>query len=185
MEFIHEVKIPKDRVAVLIGTKGKIKKELEDATNSKLYIDSKEGDIQIKGDDGIKLYICQEIVKAIGRGFNPETAMLLLKQDYIFEIVNLADYSDKKNQLMRVKGRVIGTEGKSRKTIETLTGAQICVYGKTIGLIGQAEEVTSARRAIESLVAGSPHATVYRWLEKQLKKHRVAPSKDDFKQIDD
>ena len=35
-EYSYELKIPKDRVAVLIGKKGKIKKDIGEATNSKI-----------------------------------------------------------------------------------------------------------------------------------------------------
>ena len=74
-EFSYELKIPKERVAVLIGKKGEIKKQIEQATNTKLKIDSKEGDVEISGEDALKLYATREIIRAIGRGFNPEIAM--------------------------------------------------------------------------------------------------------------
>ena len=86
--------------------------------------------------------------------------------------------------MIRLKGRVIGQEGKSRKIIEGLTETYISVYGKTISIIGQAENVSVARRAIESLLAGSNHATVYRWLEKKrrelVRKRFSSESEEDF-----
>ena len=113
------------------------------------------------------MYSAKEIVTAIGRGFNPEIAQLLVKQDYSFEILNLNDFSKTKNDMKRLKGRVIGEKGKSRGTIEELTGAYISVYGKTVAIIGEISAVSLARRAIESLLSGSQHASVYKWLEKQ------------------
>ena len=166
-EFSYELKIPKDRVAVLIGQKGKTKNHLESITKIKLDIDSKEGDVTIKGTDALGMYSAKEIVKAIGRGFNPEIAQLLIKQDYAFELLNLSDFSRSKNDEKRLKGRVIGEKGKSRKTIEDLTGVYISVYGKTIAIIGEITAVGYARKAIDSLLSGSPHANVYKWLEKQ------------------
>ena len=38
MEFSYELKIPKERVAVLIGKKGEIKKRIEDETSSKIFV---------------------------------------------------------------------------------------------------------------------------------------------------
>ncbi|MFH1173845.1 MAG: KH domain-containing protein [archaeon] len=166
-EFAYELKIPKDRVAVLIGVEGSTKKELEEATLSKMSVDSKEGDITLVGKDPLQLYQLREVIKAIARGFNPETAKLLLKQDYLLEIVSLAEYSKQKNHLLRLKGRVIGADGKSRRTIEELTGCFICVYGKTIALIGQVDQMSIAKRAVLSLLEGSTHASVYKWLERQ------------------
>jgi len=109
----------------------------------------------------------REIIHAIGRGFNPQIAKLLLKQDYVFELVNMNDFIKTKNDLIRLRGRVIGTDGKTRALIEELTETYVSVYGKTVGIIGEAENVPIAKRAIESLLRGSPHSNVYKWLEKQ------------------
>ena len=80
--FYYSIRIPKERVGVLIGKNGKEKKELEELTKSKIKVDSKEGYVEIFGKDSILLFTLKEIIRAIGRGFNPEIAMLLLKQDY-------------------------------------------------------------------------------------------------------
>lgn len=165
--YTFELKIPKDRVAVLIGKKGATKKEIEHSTHCRLEIDSNEGDVTITGEDTLGMFIARNVVKAIGRGFNPDIARLLLKPEYTIEVLTVSDYTGKQpKKIKRFKGRVIGEEGKSRKTIETLTETYINVYGKTISIIGITENVTIARRAVESLLAGSPHASVYKWLEK-------------------
>ncbi len=80
-EFSYELRIPQERVAVLIGEKGKTKKEIEDQTKIQLNI-SREGDVIIAGNDALLLFTAREIVRAIARGFNPKTALLLLKTDY-------------------------------------------------------------------------------------------------------
>ncbi|MEM3126463.1 MAG: KH domain-containing protein [Candidatus Woesearchaeota archaeon] len=173
MEFNYELKIPKDRVAVLIGTKGTTKRRIEKSTKSSLKIDSEEGDVFISGEDALGLFTAREIVRAIGRGFNPDIALLLLKQDYVFEILDLKDFAGKnKSTLIRLKGRVIGDQGRSRKTIEQLTECYISVTGKTIGIIGEAENATIARQAIENLLEGSTHANVYRFLEKKRRERK-------------
>lgn len=168
-EYSYELKIPEERVAVLIGKDGKTKKEIEDATDSELDI-SKEGDVIITGEDGLKLYTTQDIVKAIGRGFNPKTALLLLKTDYAFEMIDMKDVAGKsKNTMQRLKGRVIGKGGKAREEIERLTDTSISVYGKTIGIIGETDQVQLARQALAMLLEGAMHKTVYRFLEKKKK----------------
>ena len=167
MEYSYELKVPKNRVAVIIGKEGSTKKEIEEATKTKLDIDSKEGDISVAGEDALGLYAAREIIKAIGRGFNPELAMLLLKQDYVFEVVDVADFVKSKDAIIRLKGRVIGKEGKSRKLIEELTECNLSVFGKTIGMIGYPDAVANARHAIESLLKGATHANVYKWLERR------------------
>jgi ribosomal RNA assembly protein len=173
-EYSYELKIPKERVAVLIGKSGEVKKQLESETRTRIRVDSDEGDVFVSGEDAISLFSVREIIKAIGRGFNPEVAMLLMQQDYMFEIIDLLDYADTKKHLLRLKGRVIGSEGKSRRIIEELTETNISVYGKTISLIGRAENIGYARRAVESLLQGSLHSHVYKWLEgkkREMKMH--------------
>ena len=176
-EYSYELKVPKNRVAVIIGKEGSIKKEIEESTSTKLNIDSKEGDVMVLGEDALGLYSAREIIKAIGRGFNPEIAKLLLKTDYIFEVVELSEFVGKsKEAMLRLKGRVIGKEGKSRRLIEELTESNISVFGKTISIIGLPGSTSGARQAIESLLRGSSHANVYKWLERrsrELKRRAV------------
>ena len=131
MKYSYELKISKDRLAVLIGKDGEVKKDLESATNTEITIDSREGDILVSGEDALGLYTAREIIKAIGRGYNPNIAKMLLKADYCFEIIVVSDFAGKsKDAIGRLKGRVIGRDGKSRKVIEELTETYISVYGK-------------------------------------------------------
>lgn len=171
-EFTYELRIPKERVAVLIGKKGEMKRALEHETKTKIQVHSDEGIINLGGKDALLLYLAREIIRAIGRGFNPDIALQLLKQDYAFELITVMDYARNPNDLERLRGRVIGEGGKSRRTIEELTQTTVCVFGKTIGIIGPANNLQDARRAVESLLAGSPHAHVYRWLERRRKQRR-------------
>ena len=174
--FSYNLKIPLDRVGVLIGPSGAVKKQIEQATHTQLAIDSEEGDVEIRSDSGVHIYETREIIRAIGRGFNPNIAMQLLKQDYSLEIVQVTDFAGKnKNAFKRLKGRVIGSEGKAKRELENLTNCVISVYGKTVALIGPVEDVINARRAIEELLAGSTHARVYRFLEKKRREKRMEP----------
>lgn len=168
-EFAYQIKIPEERVGVLIGTNGKVKAEIEKETGANLDV-SKEGDVQITGHEALSLFITREIVRAIGRGFNPEYALELLKQDQVLEIISLKDIAGKSHKTMeRLKGRVIGRNGKSRDKIEEMTNCHITVYGKTIGIIGETCDVGLARQAIAMLLQGSMHKTVFKFLEDKLK----------------
>ena len=171
-EFSYELKIPEERIAVLIGTEGATKKEIELATHSTLEI-SAEGDVHILGSDGLLLFTAKEIVRAIARGFNPKIALQLIKVDYALEMIDMTEVVGKnKNNLERLKGRIIGTGGKARKEIEHLTGTAISIYGKTIGIIGETDNVALARQAMGMLLEGSMHKTVYQFLEKKRREIR-------------
>ena len=173
VEMSHELKIPRERIAVLIGSEGENKRKIEDTLKVSLHINSEEGDVFIKGDDALKLFNAQEIVRAIGRGFNPDIAFKLMKSDFVLDLINLKDFFKNKNHMARIKGRIIGTDGKTRQIIEEHTGCNISIYGKTIGIIGRSETATIARKAIDMIIDGSQHSTVYRFLETKRKELRV------------
>jgi ribosomal RNA assembly protein len=170
--FVYEIKVPKERIAVLIGKKGEVRRKIEDSMHVKMTIDSREGDVEIQGADALELYTTRDIIRSIARGFNPDIALLLLKQDYVFELIDMTRYV-KENHLMRIKGRIIGKSGKAREVLEELTECYISVYGKSIGVIGEVESVRLCKRALESLVQGAPHAVVYKWLERRRKEIRA------------
>ncbi|MCU0861129.1 MAG: KH domain-containing protein, partial [Methanomassiliicoccales archaeon] len=73
----------------------------------------------------------------------------------------------------RQRARVIGSNGKTRRLIEDLTGVYMSVYGSTVGLIGQPEQVEVARKAVDILLRGSEHSTVYSYLERSRPKLRI------------
>ena len=102
-EYQVEMKMPKSRIAVLIGPKGEVKKQIQEATKTKINVDSKEGDITLTSKDSIGLYQAREIVLAIARGFNPGRALLLLHPDYMLDVLHLRDYSNTKNSMIRIK----------------------------------------------------------------------------------
>lgn len=170
--FAYEVRVPKERVAVIIGSHGEVKKALQQHAKVKMEIDSNEGIVTLSGEDSISLYTAREVIKAIGRGFNPEIAQLLFRQDYVLECVELNDYSSTKDSQQRLKGRVIGENGKSRRHIEEYTECFISVYGKTVCIVGELRHAQVARRAVEKLLEGSMHATVWKFLETQRRKLR-------------
>ena len=168
-DYILHVKIPKDRIAVLIGTKGATKFRISKETECKIFIDSETGVVEIKGTDALKVYQSKDIVSAIARGFSPEKALLLLRTDYVLEIINLKELVRSRNQIKRVKGRVIGEKGKSRTFIENITDTYLSVYGKTVSLIGPYDRIGIVRRGLMMLINGSPHSRVQTWLEKKMK----------------
>jgi len=174
-EFIA---IPKERVGVLIGRSGEIKEEIEKKAKVKLSVDSKSGGVTITGldpEDGLSVWNASRIIKAIGRGFNPKIALLLLSEDYDFILINLVDLVGPNDKaLSRLRGRVIGESGSSREAIERLTRCKISVYGKTIGIIGHEAEIEDAKTAVDMLLEGARHATVYTFLENKRREKKQA-----------
>lgn len=165
---VQELKIPKDRVGVLIGKKGEVKKQIALRAHAKIEVDSETGEVLIKGDDSVGLLDAKNVILAIGRGFSPEIAMQLFNEENVMEYIDITDFTGKeKKKMARMRGRVIGESGKARRNIELLTETNISVYGKKISVIGLPEKTAIARLALEMLLSGSPHGNVYRMLEKK------------------
>ncbi len=171
------IKIPKERVAVLIGKKGKIKHYIEQHSRTILEIDSDAGEVIIddhQTDNPLASLKTLDIVRAIGRGFSPTHAFTLFKENAELFIFDLHDYVGKKeNHVRRVKSRVIGRNGKTKRVIEDLTDSSISVYGHTIGIIANFESMDVAKKAIEMILTGSKQPTVYRYAEREMKKLRL------------
>ena len=176
------VKIPGDRIGALVGPNGTIKSIIERKLSVLLEIDSADGSVQItlpsNAEDPTVLFRAKEVITAIGRGFAPEHAFRLLDdEEIVFEVIDLRETVRRSpSDLKRLKGRVIGKEGKTRRIVEELSEANISVYGHTISIIGYPDQVAIAREAISMLIRGSLHGTVYRFLHKkrrELKKQRL------------
>ncbi len=158
----------------------KIKSIIERDLNVKITVTNDNSVIiEPKEDTRIdELMKSKSIIEAINYGFQIDDALLLKNDDYILDVIDLRDYIDKNKttHLTRIKGRIIGENGKARKTIEELTDTKIVISNKCIAMIGNFENVRAAREAIEMLIRGRQHVTVYRWLQgwrRELKRRRI------------
>jgi ribosomal RNA assembly protein len=158
--MIESVVIPEERKAVLIGRDGRTRAAIEKKTGTRISVSD---GIDIEGEP-VKAYATARIVKAIGRGFTPKEAMLLLDEEYDFDIVSLRGETQK--TIQRLMGRVIGRNGMTRKKIEEMTHTCICVYGKTVSIIGKPDCIATAREAVSALLSGAPHSVAYRIIGK-------------------
>jgi ribosomal RNA assembly protein len=165
----EHIKIPLDRVAVLVGPKGSIKELIEEKSTTSINIESSSGTVEIMdAKDPIKGMRAREVVHAIARGFSPEKAIKLFDDDYLmFETIDLSNIAKTEKDMERLKGRIIGRGGKTREVFEDLTNVRISVYGKTISIIGYPEQNAVARAGIDMLLKGSTHGPVYKFLEKK------------------
>jgi ribosomal RNA assembly protein len=176
------VKIPRERIGVLIGANGSVKDYIQRKLPILLDVNGETGDITITLREETKdpsiLFKAKDVVLAIGRGFSPERAFKLLESDDIaLDIIDLRDYLGKsESELRRIRGRIIGRDGKTRQIIEEMSGALISVYGHTVAIIGDFEQINIAREAVLMLINGSEHSTVYRFLQRrrqEMKRRRL------------
>jgi len=181
-------RIPEDRVAVVIGPGGRTKKAIATATATRIDIDADEGEVCVMGPDTDPMGVltARDIVLAIGRGFSPERAMRLLKENTYLGILDIkfATGHREKAALRRIRSRVIGTRGRARTRIEELSGCSMSVYGSTVALIGEEEQLDHATRAVELLVKGSEHSTVFHLLAR-LKRDDAIKEATSITEVED
>ena len=192
MIFEKTVRIPAARVAVLIGRRGRTKAAIEKRCSVSVVVDSSEGTVTVKSTggqaavaaaaaaegagagDALGPFKAAEIVAAIGRGFAPDRAMSLLDEGRSLHVVDLREFAGRSpSQIGRIKGRIIGERGRARRSMESLTGASISVYGRTVAVIGTAASLRLAVEAITSLSSGSMHGAVYGRLEAARRRQKA------------
>lgn len=176
------LKIPEERVAVLIGTGGAVKRDIEAKTKTKLTIE--DGNVTIEG-EGVGLMTARDVVQAIGRGFSPEIAFILFREEYVLEVIPLMDILGSEKEMARKKGRIIGSRGKTRNFIEGITRTSISVYGKSVGIIGKYDDVQTAKEAAVMLLQGARHSAVYRFLERSRMTEGDYPTEEALPEDDD
>jgi ribosomal RNA assembly protein len=175
---MHYARVPRARLGVLIGPKGKTKRIIEEVSGVTLHVDSETGEVTIddsKAEDPLLALKARDVAVAIGRGFSEEKALRLLDEVTYFKVLDIRDFVGKSiNRVREMRGRLIGTHGKTRRIIEELSGAAVSVYGTTAAIIGDVVEMETASRAVEMILEGSEHATVYRYLERMRRQMKMA-----------
>lgn len=174
----HLARIPKDRIAVLIGKRGSTRKLIEKACGGSLQIDSQSGEVNITWDlensDPIIRMKMPDLIMSIGRGLAPKRALQLLNDDIFLKMYDIREWVGRQpNQIRRMRSRLIGTNGRIRSLIEELTGCEISIYGSTVLIIGDDQSLAIAGPAIEGILRGSEHGTVLYGLEQDKRKQRI------------
>lgn len=151
---------------IIVNSPAKIKKAISVIKN-KISVDISvtKNTAFIEGTELVE-YNVGKIIEAIDFGFEAEDAVVLRNENYSLEFLNVKDHTHRKN-LAEIRARVIGTEGKAKRTIELLTGSIIAIKGNMIGIIADADHLAPTVQGLTSLIQGAKHGNVFSYLEKQ------------------
>ena len=138
------------------------KKKLEEKLNVKIKNRGKE--IFIDGDAEGE-YILENIIEALNFDFPFEIIMLIKKENFSFEILNIKEYTKRKD-LKGVRARIIGKSGRTLKTLNELTKCYFELEGNSIGIIGDSEYMKNAQEAVIAIIKGAKQSNIYSFLEK-------------------
>ena len=171
-------RIPKDRIAVIIGKGGATRKMIEEACGAKLEIDSRTGEVSVEWAnsevDPVIRRKTPDVILAIGRGLSPKRAVQLLEDEIHLRMYDIREWVGRQpNQIRRMRSRLIGRNGLIRSRIEELSGTEIAIYGSSVIIIGDEMGLEIANPAIESILRGAEHGRVLQGLEKDRKRQRI------------
>ena len=146
------------------------KRLLERKLNAKILITKRFIELECSP---IEEYEAQLVFDAINLGFPAETAVLLTDENFVFKQINMKDYTRRKN-LNVIRGLLIGTHGRTKNTVEQISGCQVRIHDNMIGIIGPAKSIEYALNGVISIIRGTRQTSVYKYLERintQKKKH--------------
>jgi len=158
--------IPFDDISAILENK----KKLENSLGVKIIVKKEEVSIDGKPEDE---FIAEKVLDAISFGFPFSIALMIKIDDFIFEILNIKNYTHR-TDLERIRARIIGSGGKTLKTLTELTECNFQIKNNEVGIIGSPEYIKNAQDAVISIIRGSKQANVYSFLEK----HHVQPILD-------
>ena len=147
-----------EKLPRILKNKEKLEKEL------KIKITNRGKEVSISGKPEDE-YVAEKVIDALEFGFSFSDAMLIKKEDFILEILNIKDYTKRKD-LERVRARIIGKGGKTLKVLCDLTNCHFELKDNFVGIIGEPEKIKNAQDAMISLIQGSKQSNVYARLEK-------------------
>lgn len=156
----------------LIKELKRTKIELEKKLNVSISIIGKKAVID---GEPLDVYEANLVLQAMNFGFSAKKALALKEEDMLFKIIHIKQHTNRKN-MKDIKARLIGTLGKTKKTIEEISESYIIIIKNEIGIISPAENVDNVTTAIISIIKGSKQSNIYNFLERMNRVKKINES---------
>ncbi|RKP18036.1 pre-rRNA-processing protein PNO1 [Rozella allomycis CSF55] len=163
----RKIPVPHNRITPLRQNWLKIYEPLVDYMKLQVRMNVKRRCVELRtsedSTENSSLQKGADFVRAFTLGFDVDDAIALLRLDelYIdsFEIRDVKSLTG--DHMSRAIGRVAGKSGKTKFAIENATRTRIVVADSKIHILGSYQNTILAKRAIVSLILGSPPGKVY------------------------
>ncbi len=123
--------------------------------------------VNLASENAMNIALVKNAVTAFNRGFDPRTSLLLLDDEYDLTVINVGDYANSQKRQIELLGRVIGSRGMIKKRLSMATSCHIKISGKTISIIGAYENIGLAISAVEMLLNGAKHDSVFLLIDRR------------------
>lgn len=157
------ITITKQSAKELLGQK-KFVSTLDDLG---VKITLKENVVTIKSESAMSALLVKNAIRAFNRGFDAKTSLLLLDDNYDLAVINIGDYTGSQKRQTELKGRIIGSRGIIKKRLSKTTSCYIKILGKTVSIIGNYQNLQLAIEAIEMLLNGAKHDSVFAMIDRK------------------
>ncbi len=163
--------LPSKRLARLLKNNAKFMRELEERAKVSVRVKKEtraDANLEIEGDAEGE-WVAEQVLRAVDIGFDPKIAFKLFSDNVYMEVMDLGLLLRRNERaISRYKARIIGTEGKARKSLEELSEAYIAVSDdERVGILGEFDSVRAAKEGITRILEGSPHGTVFAYLREE------------------
>jgi ribosomal RNA assembly protein len=166
---MEKIYIPRERMDILKKDRN-ARKLISRICHCDIEIDT-EGCVSVIGTPYSE-FIAKAVIYAFGRGFDINVARLLVDEGYYFSSIDLKQELGSEKRVKRIKARIIGAGGKTKKYIEGVSSAKISVYGDTVSFIGSDDEINEAETAVNTLITGGTHKVAYLRMEAAHRKNK-------------
>lgn len=152
------------------------KKKLESVLDISI---SNKGKLVFVDGEADKEFLALEVLKAINLDFSINQALMIKKEGFSLHILNIKDVT-KRNDLKRVRARIIGSRGKTLNTLKNLSDCEFSINDNTVGIIGHSDDLEKGVAAVTSIIKGSKQSNIYSRLEKEKRNKRLQNKNPDF-----